>query len=350
MNHELERKIMDAFSVESEIPESVMRKTEAAFEQIRKLKSESTERRNAYLRKRRIWVASIALFGTFMVSILSNDSAVAAIKSLFYKDTGIQKANEHGYSQAVNRAVKKSGVTVQVDRVVVDKTKMAITFQLDFDDASLLNDTDRVFLDLLIHDDKGRPIREDGNPNRLAGAMDWHTDVSLKNNGKALYHLELQSPQGKFDNIKALALDIKSISLYKKDREKPYRVIEGDWKNTFELDEKFTEHEPVKYVAEDNPMIKVISAEMLPTGMSIQFVVDKPVDESILWKVTLIDSKGNIYHPSNTATMDYTADKKDLISMTFDATAFDHLDGLKMRVKGLGSKDEIVNLLKSPAN
>ncbi|MFF2479781.1 DUF4179 domain-containing protein [Paenibacillus sp. NPDC058071] len=350
MHSEMERKLMDNLSKECDIPDSVLRKTEAAFVQIRKLKSESVKKRGVSLRKRRVWVAAAALFGVLTVSILSNDSAIAAIKSFFYKDTGIQKAVDNGFLQTVNHAVEDSGVTVQVDRIVADKTKLVISFQLDFGDSSRVRTVDRVFLDLDIHDGNGRAIVEDGNRNSLASSMDWESDVTRRDSGKVIYDLIVQSPQGKFDDMQALSLDIKSISLYWKHFEKPYRVITGDWKSRIELDKKFTNHESVKYTAEENQLVKVLSAEMLPTGMAIEFIVAVPVDESILRKVTLLDDQGNTYLPSNTATMDYTEDGKDVVSMTFDATAFDQIDGLKMIVKEVGDEDVAVNLFKEGAS
>jgi hypothetical protein len=290
------------------------------------------------------------LFTVLTVSVLGKESAIAAIKSFLYKDIGLQKASDNGYAQVVNYIIADNGVTVKVNHVVVDKTKMALSLQLDFDDASRVKSAESVYLDLVIRDDKGRPILEEGNRNALAGGSEQRTSVSGKAGGRLVHNLVLQSPEGKFDNIQALDLDIKSIALHKKYLERPYRVIKGEWKGVIKLDEQLKPEESVRYVAEENPMVKVISAEMLPTGMAVKFAVAVHVDESIMYKVTLRDDKGNVYKPSNTATMDYTEDGKDLISMTFDATSFDQLEDLTMKVNDLEGQEITVHLFKSPMN
>lgn len=348
MNNELESKILKSLSDDSEIPESVIRKSETAFTQIRKMQSEVKERKKSSMRKRKIYIAAVALFGALMIPIMTSDSAIAAIKSFFYKDAGIQKATDNGYVQAVDDdSVKDKGIAVKVDQVVVDKTKMAFSFQLAFDDVSLISAADRVFMDMVIRDDEGKYIEADGNPNSLTSGMDWNTNVSQKENGKVVYNVVLQSPEGKFVNMNVLEVDIHSIALYKKHGDKPYKVIEGNWISMIGLDEKFTMQQTVKYDAEDHPVVKVMYAEMLPTGMSIQFSIAEKVDESILHKVTLVDETGKTYEPSNIASMDYTEDGKDLISMTFEATAYDELDALTMKLEDIAGQDLTVKLVKS---
>ncbi|MBU5484428.1 DUF4179 domain-containing protein [Clostridium sp. MSJ-11] len=347
MNIDFDKTIEKELQKDIEIPNIVLEKTNRAFEDIRNSKDEGGNKGQTI---RKPLIASIATICLFSLIAFSKPT-LAAIR-WFFRDVGIRKAVDNGYVQPIiDNVVKDNGVSIKIDDVMVDKTKAAISFTLNFDDATVLKNADKLNLDMVVTDETGRTIMEDGNAESLVGGLDSETYMSNKDNGEIKYTLTLYSPEGKMIDINSLKLNVKSINLYNQLIDRYYKKINGNWSYSIKLDSKFKNTETIKYIAESkNETIDIVSAEMLPTGLFVKFIVNTPVDESIINKVTIVDEKGNTFQSSSIANMSYTSDRKDLISMTFSITSFDNADRLQMVVKDINGEDIKLNLVKVAEN
>jgi len=238
-----------------------------------------------------------------------------------------------------------------VTNVVVDKSKLGLAINMKFDDIKSIKDVDHVYLDLLITDGNGRVIAGDGYPQQLIGGFEDSTDIANKDNGELKYNVLFQSPAASIPQTSELKIEIKRVSLFRKNNgnQVPFKEIKGSWNNSVELDKQFVNAKGVAYTSQSSSKdVNVISAEMLPTGLAVKFVVNTPVDESIVStaRTQLVDSKGKSYSNSGIASMDRTLDNKDLISMIFEVSSFDQSDFFKFIVKDINGKDSETTLVR----
>jgi len=149
-----------------------------------------------------------------------------------------------------------------------------------------------------------------------------------------------------------LKVEIKRVLLFRErnGNQGPFKEIKGSWKNSVALDKQFAKANGIAYTSQSSSKdVEVISAEMLPTGLAVKFVVNTPVDISIVntARTQLVDSKGKSYSNSGIANMDHTADNKDLISMIFEVSSFEQSDSFKFIVKDINGKDFVASLVKA---
>lgn len=346
MNIDIDKKIENELKVDIKIPNSVLNKINLAFEEI-KLEEDNKSRLVFKFNKKLI--ASLIAISVFSIFLI-NPKVLANITS-FFKDKGIQKAANNGYIQAFPESlVKNNGVTMNIDDVVADKTKIGISFILKFDDISQLKDIDDIQLGLNIKDNNDRVIFEhlqEGIYTPLSIGQEWSIDTSNKDNGEIKYYLKMYSMEGQLQDIEKLSINIDSINLYKQVKEGLYKEIDGEWEFSLNLDEKFMNEKEVKYIAkEENDIVNVISAEVHPTGMLLNFTINSKVDENIIGKVMIVDENGNEFERFNSARMSTISNGGAEISMMFDITTFDNVDNLKMIVKDINGEDIVLDLIK----
>ncbi|WDC85394.1 DUF4179 domain-containing protein [Caloramator sp. mosi_1] len=343
MINNFEDNIKDLLSQDIKIPDSVLSKAELAFEQIRYSEDVKTTKFKEFKRQS---IAAVAVICVLSLTVFGG-SAFALIRALF-SDKGIQNAVENGYVQSsLGNVVKDNGVAISVDDIVVDKTKMAVSFTLNFDDKSKLRNVSDILLGLTIKDYKGIIIEEDGNADSVVRGLFSKIDASQKEKGELKYYLEMYSTSGEITGIDNVIIDINSVNLFEEDKGKNIENINGNWKFSLKLDDKFTESKEIKFRAENkSDIIEIVSAKMLPTGMSIECIVNKPVDENIINKINLIDEQGNIYIPSPIASIDSISNNRNVIKLTFDATLFQSKDKLIMRIRDIYGKNEEIRLVK----
>lgn len=305
-----------------------------------------------FLLGKKQWVA--AAVAVIFLGIIFNQPVIAAIKATFWGNhAGVEKAVENGYQQEIQGAsVKSQGIETKVMNVVVDKSKLGLAINIKFDDIKSIKDIDHVYLDLLITDGNGRVISGDGYPERLDAGSENSTDIANKNNGELKYNVLFQSPTASFPQMSELKVEIKRVLLYKNKygNQGPSKTIEGSWKNSVALDEQFVKAKGVAYTSQSTSNdVNVISAEMLPTGFAVKFIVNTPVDESLVDKARtqLVDSKGNSFSNSGIANMERTADNKDLFSMVYEVSGFDQSDSFKFIVKDINGKDFVATLVRA---
>lgn len=344
MNMNLDEKIENELKRDIKIPKSVLSKIDKAFEEIRE---EEVNRSKLSFRFNKKMV--ISLLAVFILSFfIINPKVIASIRSMF-KDRGIQKATNNGYIQeSQENSVKESGVTLNIDAAVADKTKIGIAFTLKFDDISTLKNVNDIQLGINIKDNNDRVLvehlqEEIYTPMKLSES--WNTDISNKSNGEIKYYLTMYSTKGDLDNISNLSINIDEIKLYGEDV--GYHTdIDGVWNLSLDLDNKIKELETAKYVLEesnDNVMLNYM--EVMPTGSIINMNINKRVDENIVNRIILTDESGEKIYNFTNGNMEDTESGVN-ISFMYDLTTFDNLNNLKMVIKDIEGKDIVLNLIK----
>lgn len=350
MNSNFDKKIKNKLNEDIKIPKTVLEKANIAFGEIRGYSDEKANKPKLVKKQLIAAMTGVCILG----SIAFSSPAIAAINS-FFTDIGIKKAVDNGYVQTLSEdAVKDNGVKIKVDDIVADKTKIAISFTLNFDNVSKLKNINDMMLGLNIKDNNGQFLMEnleEGAYSQLTTGFESNIDISQKDKGEIKYYYVLHSTKGNLDDINKLSINVDSINLYKEKKSNLKEEIIGNWKFSVKLDNKFTNKENVKFKAENkNDIIDVISSEMLSTGMNIKFIAKTPVDESIINNVILTDENGNVYNSFNSANIEQLNSTETKISMIFDVTSFDDINKLKMSVKNINGEDIIIDLVRTMEN
>jgi len=83
----------------------------------------------------------------------------------------------------------------------------------------------------------------------------------------------------------------------------------------------------------------------MATGIKVKFMVNTPIDESIISKVKLVDEDGIEYRTDRPGWME-AENGKDIVEITFEASKFDNLDEFDFVIEDLNGKDEVIKLTK----
>lgn len=345
MKIDIDKKIESELKKDVEIPESVLNKINNAFNEIRI--EENVTQKSIFKFNKRLVASFIAVFIIGVISI--NPKVLAGINS-FFKDKGVQKAANNGYIQEIKDSiVNDNGVSINIDDVVADETKIAISFTFKFEDINKLKDVSGMQLGLNVKGNKDKIIfehLEEGIRSPYFVGSESNIDTSNIDNGEIKYYLKMYSTDGELKDINSLSIKIDEIKLYEEDIRNNQK-IKGEWNLALNLDEKFINRESIKYTPiNNNDIVNIISVEVYPTGMLLKFNINSRVDENIINKISIIDENGNEFDKFSSAKMNTISNGGVEISMMFDLTTFDNVDEFKMVVKDIDDKDVVINLKK----
>lgn len=344
MKIDIDKKIENELKRDIEIPQSVLNKINKAFDEIRV--EEPKIAKSIFKFNKKLIASLIIVFAFGIITI--NPKVIAGINS-FLKDRGVQKAANNGYIQALKGSTTKdNGVSINIDDVVKDKTKIAISFTFKFDDINNLKNISDIQLGLNIKDNNDRIIFEhlqEGISSPYSIGIRSNIDKSNIDNGEIKYYLTMYSTNGTLDNINNLSINIDKIKLYEEDV-RYYTDIEGEWNLLLDLYSKIEETETIKYVLENSSdIVSLNSIEVMPTGSIINMSINKKVDENIINRIVLTDESGeNIYNVTS-GNMEDTESGVN-ISFMYDLTTFDNLDRMKIIIKNIDDEDIVLNLVK----
>ncbi|WP_066889990.1 DUF4179 domain-containing protein [Clostridium nigeriense] len=345
MKIDIDKKVENELKRDVEIPQSVLNKINNAFNEIRIEENEVTK--SIFKFNKKLVVSFIAIF--IIGTIIVNPKVIAGINSLF-KDKGVQKAANNGYIQEVKEnVVNNNGISIKIDDVVADQTKIAISFTFKFEDVDKLKNVAGMQLGLNVKDNNDRIIfehLEEGIHTPYYIGMESNIDISNKDNGEIKYYLKMYSTDGQLKDVNSLSIKIDEIKLYEEDM-RNNKKIEGEWNLSLNLDEKFINGESLKYnPINNNDIVNIVSAEAYPTGLLLQFTINSSIDENIINRVSIIDENGNEFDRFNSARMNTISNGGVEISMMFDLTTFDNLNEFKMIVKGVDNEDIVLDFIK----
>lgn len=388
MNDQFESQLEKSLNENIKIPDSILKKKELAFDEIRKSKKQ--KQTSSHKKLIAAIIAGITVVGASVGIGRYGDSALAMVKEvLFAKDRGIQKATDSGYVQKVdkNNVMKDNGVTVQIKNVLYDKSKIAVSLQFNFEDKSLINKVTDLRMTYDLTDDKGRYIEKANytegltakNSEILAGG-EWSMQAN-EEEGEITYNL-IFYPMNSIDSIDSLNFNISSISLFAplENKDVSYRTeaesqsniltedieawhkngmqlnkeIQGKWQGGIKLDSKFKGTQEIHFIPKQQPeSVKIASAEVLPTGMNITFERDSSGDDEEIKRqiktidsVTLMDEKGKTYKSTLKGYSSVQDNGKVIKVKTFDITSFDNIQQFKVLLKDGGEKDIVIDLVR----
>ncbi len=382
------------FNEDIKIPKSILDKKENAFADIRNI-----AKKNRTVKRRKIIsvVAALCIVGsTFAVQdtfAAIGNKTLAAVKNLFFKDEGVQKAVENGLVQNLGdkNKVKDQGIEIGITDIVYDSSKLALSLNVKFEDKALLNNLQEVDLDMNLKDNNGRYLLR-SDTEKLSKEQEkkvqrlktgFATDKIInKETGEVKYNLVLYSMEP-ISDINSVNLDVKAVRLltsldnnledsafskaegkleeleiynYKQRKLRLYNLIEGKWKSSITLDEKLKAGKEITYVPEgtNGETIKIIKAELLPTCMYVTFEFNSKVKEEdkrkILEKIfqaTLInDGGGNIEKAKSKGHSRF--DENGTITQVrgFQITSFDYEGNFKVLLTDFNGENKEITLVK----
>lgn len=344
MDNFLDNQIKIILNEDENIPEGVMNKINTSFEIIREKERLAKSKKNR-LRKRFSAVAAVLLL---IIGISSYKPVFAAVKGFLFGvgDKGLQRAVDNNYMQKLsNIYTEADSIRIEATDIVVDSSKMAINLKLNFKDTSIIKNKDNIMFAFNLKDENGNIIIDDGGG--IVNGLMQQPNLSRKESGEATVSIVMDSPEGKIPKSKSLLLEVRRIYLEKNNELE--KRINGSWALNIPVESKFVDGKTIKYnPIENNSKLEIISAEAFPTGLIVKFTAkNNGNDENIINRAVLIDKNNKEYRISGSASMENLPESKDLVIMNFDATSFDNLDELKLKIENLDGKDEFVTLRKS---
>lgn len=353
MHNNMDNKIKDLLGKEEILPKSVRDKKEEAFNMIRDMDDNKIKKKKPFFNKKNIAIATLVVVGG--ISITS--PILANVKHLIFNGRykGVQTAMENGYEQNIDGIYSESnGIRLEVIKIVSDPTMINLKFKVSSNDINKIkefkyaqdgpsinsfNITDDKNRVIQFYDEEGigsKPILdENGNEVWLISGGDESVDMSDITNGNIYFDIMLNSSSGNLEGIKSLNLQTNKIA-----------NVKGDWKLDVKLDDTMANNNVVNYVPiESSEKIEVLEAKGMATGIKVKFIVNVPIDESIISKVKLVDENGIEYKTDRPGSME-TENGKDLVEVTFEASKFDNLEKFKFIIEDLNCKDEVVKLIK----
>jgi hypothetical protein len=380
------------------IPKNIIDKKEKAYEEIKVISKE-----NKFSQKKKIISVAAAIcivcFTFFVDDAFATigDKAFTAIKGLFFKDEGVQKAIDNGLVQNLGETnvMKDHGVEIKVTDITYDSSKLAMSLNLKFEDKSVLKNLKEIEFDYDLIDNNGRHIEArlierrsseeaQANGKRLIIIGSDSSIAVNEENGEVKYNLVLRSMEP-ISGIDDLNLDIRAIRLltaldnkfeesmfleaeskleeyekfnYKERGLRLYKQIDGNWKTNIKIDEKLKSGKEIMYVPQGNngEIIKVVKAELLPTCMYVTFEFDSafgPEDRGKATKkideATVVDDNGNV-HKSTLKGYKTGDDNGHQIKVkSFEITSFDYDGNFKVMLTDFNGENKEITLIKNTA-
>lgn len=325
---------------------------------------------NVYKRRKWLTVASLVFIcitvsiskptfaeTTFNVinSLIFGDNKATLIDSLtFGNNKAIEKAVENNYIQPLSiTSVHNSGIEIKPTNILIDKTKLALSFDVKFDDPKLLTNVQIMSMDLEVIDEKGKVLLA-GTDTDLSGKKVLKVITSSTDNFQILTNSTSQlryfnianSSEGKIPEVNKLDINIKSVRLINKGSTE-VKTIPGPWSFETDVSDIFKDNKSINFVAKNKDKeIKIKTVEVTTSGTLIRFTLPRKVGIDIFNNVKIEDSKGEIQSIAGVVNSEDSYFNTTLYSMTFPITTFDNPDSLKLVFKDYKRNDIEIQLVK----
>ncbi|MEF9951968.1 MAG: DUF4179 domain-containing protein [Clostridium sp.] len=370
MNNNFDKDIEKILNEEVEIPKSILDKKELAFSQIKS--TPKSQRKNTW--KTGITAALVIL--TLLGGVAFGDNVVASVRNYFNlnKDQGYEKALTNDYVQNLNnKIVSKNGVDINLVNLVRDSSRICTTFSLKIHDKDLFKQIAYIKPNITLKTKDGKVIPNTDNFNFNLNSKTQEITINSVSTLANPHYEEVIKSFNDIDNIiisissldvltslsnntpspnipKVSEGDIKDVA---KSGLKFLDIVSGPWDFNVAIDKKFNNAKPIEFTQTNNQdYINILSAKMLPTGIDItySFKNEAEAKHSELYEkfnsISLVDSKGNTYSPTNYALQELRDDGKTYITQTFPATIFDKIDNLTLKIKDNNGNVQEVKLSK----
>lgn len=329
----MDKEFNDAMSKEHEIPDHVRQTLDRTYDKIR-IKSRKKKKHIVWTR---MTAAACCLL---LVGIASTSEPVkAAISGIFnFNDAGIEQAMIGGFAEETDQSATNQQVQITLDSYFSDYNKIGFSFQLLFEDPTLLGDEEAEWfsLDVRLKNGDGEYIVElipdtkplYGKNEYSSGGMDSGIIIEQET-GKAQYDTVFEASAGNFPILSNAVIEIESINVFYANGD--LKKINGKW--NFPLNEISKPFEVVKYEAQKSDEIEMIKADGTPTSLAVIFSVDGvPEDEAHIPfpNMKVVDEKGIEYESGSVSITG--KNEQTIISTTFPISTYGHDSKLKLIV------------------
>ena len=326
---------------EINIPESILKKKDIAFEEIRKSKKKKRRFNNGFID------AAVLLILVTGIFSIKGENVLATIKEFIFKyNQGVEKAVENGYyKQLQDYTVSSDGVEIKIDKVILNSKTLFASFVINFEDSNLIDELESIFVDMDIdYEDK-----KNQQPMFMS-----KSEVDIENKE---VHCYFTYPLDKQINGNYLKININEITLMTNsesklswdpsvselDKEsytargiKIFKKFKSLW--SFDLDVNSIIQEDINYSyssLESTGEMELVSAELSPTAMKI---IIKDCSELNFYELSLIitdmkltNDNGETFGILETIISE-EEDNVKYIKVIFEATVFDENENLYLEI------------------
>ena len=326
---------------EINIPESILKKKDIAFEEIRKSKKKKRRFNNGFI------AAAVLLILVTGIFSIKGENVLATIKEFIFKyNQGVEKAVENGYyKQLQDYTVSSDGVEIKIDKVILNSKTLFASFVINCEDSNLIDELESIFVDMDIdYEDK-----KNQQPMFMS-----KSEVDIENKE---VHCYFTYPLDKQINGNYLKININEITLMTNsesklswdpsvselDKEsytargiKIFKKFKSLW--SFDLDVNSIIQEDINYSyssLESTGEMELVSAELSPTAMKI---IIKDCSELNFYELSLIitdmkltNDNGETFGILETIISE-EEDNVKYIKVIFEATVFDENENLYLEI------------------
>lgn len=339
MNDNFEKEIKQLLNEKKEMPTVVRKSLNHSYDVIR-AKSKK-KKQNKVWKQVAVVACSIIVAG----GLFTNEHVRASISELFdFNDKGIERAVEEGFTEKSNSAVTDQGITVALNEYFADEHKLGFSFQLTFEDTSVLQKPVRqISFDYRLKNGDGEYIIEnipDTKPLKGTGKY-FISDGEDKlvfmdaKTGRLQYDIVRESEVGDIPELRDAVIEIESVNIFYENDE--MKKIDGVWNLPIENSTKKEKSTKVEYIAaEQSSNIKLISAKASPTSLNLSFSVDEIVkDENAFIDMKVVDEKGEEYTSSQGYSTEVENDKT-IVYANFPITSYDKMETITLKTRSFG--------------
>ncbi|MEH7239081.1 DUF4179 domain-containing protein [Bacillus sp. JJ1562] len=336
MKNSFEKEFNQIMSEEKEIPEKVRKSLDQSYDIIR---AKSKKKKVNFIWKR-VATAACAIIVTGVV--FTNENVMAGINEFFnFGDKGIEQAVNNGFIQENNSSVTNQGINITLDKHFSDANKLGLSFQLVFEDSSILNKVSEVSMDYRLKNGDGEYIDEfipDTKPlksdNRYASISEHQNPVLDVKTGRIQFDVLSDSNEGLIPPLKDAVIEVESVNIFYNTGE--LKKIDGNWKLSVTNNNKEKINSIIEYAMQDqSSVIQVSKAHASPTSLNLSFSVDGIYEnENTFANMKIVDEDGNEY--GVTGFRKSTENNKTIISTNFPITSYNSSSKLKLIIEGIG--------------
>lgn len=299
----------------------------------RSLNESSPTNNNKSKYKKYIMSAILAI----AILIGSSPNVRAEIKKMIFSfnNPGVESAVDNGYVQSIEDvAMSNEDMDIKLENIMMDKSKIALDFQITFKDEAILNKAiayQRAQIELRDeYDNQLDGIFSDG---RITG-YEVILDKDPNNKNVATLKVLLSSNEANIPEMKRLKVNLLSIRLMGTDTETIYSK-DLNWSFEINVADKFKESPTIEYSYENNNSnIKINKIEALPTGLYLEYEY-LPVGhyENIVIFSKLVAEDGSVYNLDQGATMETGTNGQDVIFGVFNGiSSFDNINKFTLEI------------------
>lgn len=337
MKNKFEKEFSQIMNENKEIPVKVKQSLNETYDIIRT----KSKKKKVNLIWKRVATAACALIVTGVV--LTNEHVMAGINGFFnFGDKGIEQAVNEGFTQENNSIATNQDITITLDKHVSDSNKLGLSFQLVFEDPSLLNNVEEVSMDYRLKNGDSEYIGEfipDTKPlkgeNRYITGYEDQTPILDVKTGRVQYDVLLNSNEGIIPNLKDAVIEVETVKvLYGTG---VLKKIDGNWELPVANKSDGKSNLIVQYTMQDSAsIIQVSEANANPTSLNITFSLNGIYDNenTFAHHMKILDEDGNKYRAKDFGMS--TKSNKTTISTNFPITSYNNSKKLKLIVEGIG--------------